>query len=497
MQLSPSEVSRGETTSTLQFADRAKKVTVHAYANEELATGNELIKANHEIQRLRDMLRSLGGGLIMSGSNGGGSDDVSHLRRVTLELQAERKRRREVEMELTSLRQQYLTFTNDTVRGRGAVKPLVDRLRQTEKKSKPNKTPLSKSAKGGGGGGNSTAATAEHKVKLDMQRAWNRVYINWLKKCPGVVSEGGGNTVTRPNQLTPRQAKLLNPSQRVTLAEWSLLLQTEELERTKILLLEEREHFRTKIEHKMEQNPNTTLRWSESPGAEMPILSQQRSPSSPTASVTSQMSLLSSDPGMSVTPIERGGRKFRNERNHRNHRNQKKDDREEEKDDEGEDIDDEDFMTHVEENDEEVGESAVIAVRGMLARMKKIDERARMDRMQQEKLDEELRDARDDINSMDDMGNMGNMGNRNGRTADPKILQGQESVAAFMNQENDKPSTLSSEPKRMLLWKKIFDSNSGHNYYYNRATGASVWERPSDFFVAVVPSEIAQRLGKK
>ena len=52
----------------MQFADRAKKVTVHAYANEELATGNELIKANHEIQRLRDMLRSLGGGSLV-GSN--------------------------------------------------------------------------------------------------------------------------------------------------------------------------------------------------------------------------------------------------------------------------------------------------------------------------------------------------------------------------------------------------------------------------------------------
>ena len=39
--LSSSEISRGETLSTLQFADRAKKVTVHAYANEELATGNK------------------------------------------------------------------------------------------------------------------------------------------------------------------------------------------------------------------------------------------------------------------------------------------------------------------------------------------------------------------------------------------------------------------------------------------------------------------------
>jgi hypothetical protein len=221
LQLSPSELSRGETLSTLQFADRAKKVTVHAYANEELATGNELIKANHEIQRLRDMLRSLGGGSLVGSSNsgGGGGGGVGggggSLNTTLLELQAERKRRKEVENELTALRGQYLSFTNDTSRGRGAVKPLVDRLRQTEVVSKKS---TSKSSK--------TSNAANEKVKLDKQRAWNRTYITWLKKCPGIVAEGGGNTITKPNQLTPRQAKLLTLTQRVTLAEWSVLLQT-------------------------------------------------------------------------------------------------------------------------------------------------------------------------------------------------------------------------------------------------------------------------------
>ena len=49
--VSPSELARNETLSTLQFADRAKRVVVHAYANEECA-GDELAKANHEIARL-------------------------------------------------------------------------------------------------------------------------------------------------------------------------------------------------------------------------------------------------------------------------------------------------------------------------------------------------------------------------------------------------------------------------------------------------------------
>ena len=43
--VSPSELARNETLSTLQFADRAKKVVVHAYANEELASGDELAKS--------------------------------------------------------------------------------------------------------------------------------------------------------------------------------------------------------------------------------------------------------------------------------------------------------------------------------------------------------------------------------------------------------------------------------------------------------------------
>ena len=51
----------------------------------------------------------LGGGSLAGGSSslmGKSASEVSHLRRATLELQAERKRRKEVENELTALRQQ-------------------------------------------------------------------------------------------------------------------------------------------------------------------------------------------------------------------------------------------------------------------------------------------------------------------------------------------------------------------------------------------------------
>ena len=30
----------------------------------------------------------------------------------------------------------------------------------------------------------------------------------------------------------------------------------------------------------------------------------------------------------------------------------------------------------------------------------------------------------------------------------------------------------------MRLWKKIFDSNTGYNYYYDRVTGRTTWEKP-------------------
>ena len=419
---------------------------------------------------------------------------------------------------MTALRQQYLTFTNNTQRGRGAIKPLVDRLRQTEKSEKlsNHKTPSKKNGHKKKTS-NELKQQKQLKIKLDMQRQWNRIYINWLKKCPGVISEGGGNTVTKPQQLTPRQAKLLTPTQRVTLAEWSLLLQTEELERTKVLLLEEREHFKSRIETmgttsggrrssggsggKGTYQHMEHTRWSESPGSEMPKMKLR--PAS--------------------TDIRRGVPSEQQEKQEQQqYQKQELQDREfqerefQERELQEQQWEEQQLEEQLEEqrkNSPIDDESAALAVRGMLARMKKIDARAREEKMKQqedEKEEEEYRDGNDATTSSDEEEeeekdrqfqrfqkfSKQNMENEMGLLEAEEMLKKEESIVGF-NQENDQPFVSSSpvEPKRMLLWKKIFDSNSGHNYYYNRATGGSVWERPEDFFTSVVPRDLKIKEG--
>jgi hypothetical protein len=81
------------------------------------------------------------------------------------------------------------------------------------------------------------------------------------------------------------------------------------------------------------------------------------------------------------------------------------------------------------------------------------------------------------------------------------ILQTDTAKNQQQQQRADVRNKRESSPKistaQMLLWKKIFDSGSGHHYYYNRATGASVWERPKDFYSALVPPELAHYLQTK
>ena len=433
-----------------------------------------------------------------------------------------------------------MAFTDNAGRGRGAVKPLVERLRQTETSSTGLATPRHKGSSSSSS--SSSGSAALKKTKLEKQREWNRTYVQWLKRCPGVVSEGGGNTITRPDQLTMRQSKLLNPTQRVTLAEWSLLLQTEELERSKRMLLEEREKFRNRIDA-MDRAPPT--QWSSSSPlsavADIPSSSSLTSSSSSSSSssrimggsshraspgndsVTSQASrvssLLSSDPGMSVAPAS-WSEHSREEQQHLDDDLVGSDQLDGDLMDDGMDDDGEGDlardlrrMAHVEENDEVVGDNALMAVRSMLARMKRVDEQARVERERQEEEEgeeeEEEREEREldmeDVEEVEEASRFisGFKSQLINDQENDEMQQQQQptssklfsSSSVAMSSEASSPAASSTtSPKRMLLWKKIFDSNSGHNYYYNRATGASVWVRPTDFSTSFVPEHLAARL---
>jgi hypothetical protein len=169
-------------------------------------------------------------------------------------------------------------------------------------------------------------------------------------------------------------------------------------------------------------------------------------------------------------------------------------------------------MAHVEENDEVVGDNALMAVRSMLARMKRVDEQARVERERKEEEEEgeneeeEEREERElDVEEVEEAGRFisgfksqlindqenDEMQQQQQQPTSSKLFS---SSSVAMSSAPSSPAASSSTPKRMLLWKKIFDSNSGHNYYYNRATGASVWVRPTDFSTSFVPEHLAARL---
>ena len=161
---------------------------------------------------------------------------IDDLRSLEVQLLAEQKRRCEVEAELTACRKQYLGVLGAN-KGRGSVKPLIEKVRRAGG---------IKENSGGSGGARLNMSSSAYKKSLLRQRAWNEVYLEWLRKCPGVVLDAGngGRKVTRPDQLTMKQARALTAQQRLILAEWSVLLQSEDLEIAKRGLLEEREKIR-------------------------------------------------------------------------------------------------------------------------------------------------------------------------------------------------------------------------------------------------------------
>ena len=55
--ISPDSSALSESISTLQFADRAKQVKVNIFANETLVAADALKHAEHEIKRLKGLLK--------------------------------------------------------------------------------------------------------------------------------------------------------------------------------------------------------------------------------------------------------------------------------------------------------------------------------------------------------------------------------------------------------------------------------------------------------
>ena len=516
--LSPSELSRGETLSTLQFADRAKRVVVHAYANEELASGDELVKANYEIARLKAMMKSMvtamnfgkldtaqnkTGAIGVHSSEASSSPihGVENIQDLGIQLLAEQKRRREVEAELTACRKQYLSVLGAN-KGRASVKPLVDKILRSTKDNQSQNP------------GGQSAKKSTYQKSLLRQRNWNETYLNWLRKCPGVVAEGGSvQNLTRPDRLTPKQAKVLTAQQRVVLAEWSVLLQSEELEVAKKALLEEREkmrehairiHSQLEWEEKQrekEEKESLNFHWEDqkkefengAPAAfftekkedevqgriwQRPTPQQQEEDDEKSLQTVDINDSIQKSMPVSHSPSSVSGSESTEQAIHFA----------EEAEAAALDADRmKRLLEQVKREATEYEETGRLKSRvgpGKLMALLEAEQDAMVDKYDYFDVGDTIEDEEDeneeenmeiDVSSQTN----GSSPQREMETYDPASKAG--SVPKVEN-----------EP--LLLWKKIFDTNTGFNYYYNRVTGESTWEKPADFATALVPPHLQKLL---
>ena len=189
-----------ETLSTLQFAERAKRVVVHASVNEKLEVADDarlLLHYKRQIESLKRALKQAG--TISSSSSSSSSSSQSATDKAKMRA---------------------LKTTNQELSAE------VEQL----------KAELVKAGKNGGQGG---AAAAEDRIrnmvnslsndKLVEHTGWAERYQKWLKgQSPGKKSG-------------------MSFAQRIVLTEWAVLLQAEELRRTTEGFVAERDKMSREI----------------------------------------------------------------------------------------------------------------------------------------------------------------------------------------------------------------------------------------------------------
>jgi len=260
--VSPSAASCEETVSTLQFADRAMKVRVFATSNERLSTNDPLKQAQHEISRLKALLAAAvkrNSNATISKGQGGGKVSMQMVEKVDAGAIAEAE----------ALRDENLKMAEE-----------ISRLREALAREKGEKTKLLEAVYSSSEGGKlgdlenlSTNHTAQLRV-LDAQRLmlnqrqeeieeaendqeerreWLDSYHTWLRNLPvgngaegegtGVVSEGGeGGGGVNPTLYD-----------RLCMMETSVLLQSQELKRTKRLFLRDKERLEIQLAQSLEE----------------------------------------------------------------------------------------------------------------------------------------------------------------------------------------------------------------------------------------------------
>ncbi|GMH71606.1 hypothetical protein TrST_g1383 [Triparma strigata] len=275
--VSPSAASCEETISTLQFADRAMKVRVFATSNERLNSNDPLKKAQHEISRLKALLSaavrknqqlSVAGG----GSPGKGNMDMGMVEQMDAGAQAEAE----------ALRDENLKMAEE-----------ISRLREALSKEKAEKGKLMEAIYQSETGGREVNEEGEYtrrdsmaigslenlssnpqaqqriinaqrnlleqrqeeieNAQTDQEERWEWLdsYHVWLRNLPVGQMEGG------PEGASPGSGAGdgKNPTlyDRLCMMETSVLMQSQELKRTKRLFLRDKERLELQLASALEE----------------------------------------------------------------------------------------------------------------------------------------------------------------------------------------------------------------------------------------------------
>ena len=224
--LSPSSDAIEESQSTLQFADRAKKVVVHAMVNETLDDASMLRKYEHQIARLKAMLKkSTLQQHAPSSQHASVADtkELEELRGENIRLMKQlQKTKTELHhtMEENRAMRRALRSKDDGGDVAAEREALEARNRTLEKKLK-------------------SVQDAENQQR--EQKEWLRKYHTWLRSLPVQETKVEGEDASRST---------LDLKGRLNLLEWSVLMQSEELQRTKRAFLQELQPLQEELHQK-------------------------------------------------------------------------------------------------------------------------------------------------------------------------------------------------------------------------------------------------------
>lgn len=240
--LSPSDDAVDETLSTLQFADRAKRVVLHAKVNETEDESSMLRRYETEIARLRKLLaQAAQSGTSSSSRPAPDSAELGRVKEENLQLQDDVKRARQQVLSLRDEKRRLL-------RSMSAASHDDDVSAAVELLSVQ------------------TQAIDERRAELDAReadlaerQALLNKYYTWLRSLP--VDDGapeldergddGGGDAEGDTQKKPHDnPQRLTIRGRLALMEWSVAMQADELLRTRRLFARETSEMQEMIDER-------------------------------------------------------------------------------------------------------------------------------------------------------------------------------------------------------------------------------------------------------